>query len=185
MTKEQWLNKNGYSNEGITYCILGDTYSIKDEIKSKGGKYSTLLGWHIDHKIELSDKFTFKEVHFEQLYDWSEEYEAAYQHQDINEVVAKILAPVTAKNYQYFGIVGQRNYDIPVKFLLMKTFQSQFGMTNIYTFLTINNLSKIIWFTTKDLDLKEGDEVQLTGTVKDHRIYKGENTTIMNRCIIK
>jgi hypothetical protein len=30
-----------------------------------------------------------------------------------------------------------------------------------------------------------GDEIFLTGTVKEHKIYKGVKQTILSRCIIK
>ena len=36
-----------------------------------------------------------------------------------------------------------------------------------------------------DAEIKEGDEITLTGTVKDHTEYNGILQTVLSRCIVK
>jgi hypothetical protein len=46
----------------------------------------------------------------------------------------------------------------------------------------------LTWFCSGkgiDPDIEVGDEVLLTGTVKDHKEYNGVKQTYLNRCIVK
>lgn len=44
MTKELWLEKNGFGADGLTWCVFGDdTYAIKEQLKELGCKFSPLL----------------------------------------------------------------------------------------------------------------------------------------------
>lgn len=45
--------------------------------------------------------------------------------------------------------------------------------------------NKLVWRTGKGLDLEEGQQVTLTGTVKEHSEYKGEKQTMLLRCKVK
>ena len=46
--KENCINKEDNS----TYCYIGNTYSIKTELKEKGARYDEYLGWHSIEPIE-------------------------------------------------------------------------------------------------------------------------------------
>jgi hypothetical protein len=46
------------------------------------------------------------------------------------------------------------------------------------------NGNVFVWFSSKWVDLKAGDEVQISGTVKGFNEYNGEKQTIMTRCKI-
>lgn len=186
MTKQEFFEKNGFSTDGITYCIVGEnTFSIKDTLKEVGCKYSPLLKWHIDHKINLPAGFKLVTVNFEKIYAWNDESGGYLQLSGAKSFIDELLRPTPAQNYEYMGVIGVREYEVPVTFVHGHSFNSQYGYTNIYVFITLDKNYKIIWFTEKELNLKEGQKLFLTGTVKDHRVYQGENTTIMNRCIIK
>lgn len=53
----------------------------------------------------------------------------------------------------------------------------------IHTFKVGDNVA--VWNTTSYngiYDLEEGDKVKLTGTIKEHKEYKGEKQTILIRC---
>lgn len=57
MTKELWLEKNGFNTETeVTYVIWGDdTYAIKDWLKEQGCKFNPVLKWHAPEPIELPE----------------------------------------------------------------------------------------------------------------------------------
>ena len=68
MTKAEWLEKNGFSADGLTYCIFGDdTYSIKEKLKQLGCRFSPLLKWHSPEPLDLPAgygmiSFTFDDI---------------------------------------------------------------------------------------------------------------------------
>lgn len=191
MTKQEFLKANGFSTDEITYCIINpitnNTFQFKDYLKSLGCIYSPLLKWHINKNIDnLIQPLKIVPIKFEQLYRWDETYHAAFQLDGIENLVSTLLAPAAANVYKYYGNIGQRYYDIKVKYQDNKSFVNQYGQyTFLYTFITLDNEYKIIWFVREEKQFKFNQELLLTGTVKDHRIYKGEKTTIVNRCIIK
>ena len=40
LTKEEWLELNGFDVNGLTFCVFGDdTYSIKNWLKEQGCKF--------------------------------------------------------------------------------------------------------------------------------------------------
>lgn len=49
--KAESLSKNGFSPDGRTWVFIGETYSIKDTLKSLGARFCPELGWHIDHPV--------------------------------------------------------------------------------------------------------------------------------------
>ena len=58
-----------------------------------------------------------------------------------------------------------------------------FEYVYLHTFKDENG-NKIIWKTTRGIELDEGLPVKISGTIKEHSEYKGEKQTIIQRCKI-
>lgn len=182
MDKNEWLEQNGFNSSEVTYCIYGDTYPYKNYFKEQGCKYSPLLKWHINKKIQVPNSCKIIEINFNKLYQWSEELQKPLQFENAAAWLQSVLIGTSA--YQFLGEIGQRKYDLTVEYKSSNNFISKSGQfTYIHTFET--DINKIIWFTTKELKLELNAKVLLTGTIVQHQNYKGDNTTVMNRCIIK
>lgn len=41
-----FFEREGFSKDGKTYIVLGDTYAIREDLKAAGAKFSYNLGWH-------------------------------------------------------------------------------------------------------------------------------------------
>lgn len=54
----------------------------------------------------------------------------------------------------------------------------------IHTFVDENG-NKLVWMTGKGIEFDEGQQVRITGTVKEHSEYKGEKQTSLSRCKIQ
>ena len=181
MNKKQWLKENGFNSDEITYCITGDTYKNKEYLKQQGCKYSSLLKWHNENKISLPKDCRIIAIRFNDIYKWNETLNKPLLFKDASNTISRALSPI---KYEFLGTIGQRIYNILVKYKYSSNFISRFGQfTYIHTFETENN--KIIWFTTKNLELNVNTKVLMTGTIVQHQNYKGDNTTVVNRCIIK
>ena len=97
----------------------------------------------------------------------------------------------------YIGEIGKR---ITVTVTLKKSFEymdykfSYYGTTHyIHNFVDTDG-NTIVWKTTSMMDYRENDEckfvtegstVELTGTVKDHSMYKDTEQTVLTRCKFK
>ena len=83
----------------------------------------------------------------------------------------------------HLGEVGERLKDLNVVVSNVRQFDGYYGTTTVYSFEDENG-NKITWFSSKDKDIKVGDKIVLTGTVKKLDSYQGDNITILTRCKI-
>lgn len=175
--KSEWLEKNEFNEDGDTYIITGDSYSIRNELKHAGWKFDTVLMWHKANpagyedrviKVNVNDIFTFtawgKGVYKEGAYD------------KIQKLLKENTEPSTS---EWFGEVGEKLEGIPVKVIGKGGFEGRWGYTNIIKFDCDGN--KLTWFTTSAFPAEEGDEVEINATVKSHDTYNDEKVTILTR----
>ena len=72
----EFFKKNGFNPEGKTYVVLGDTYSIKDELKAQGAKWDNLSRhWHMPTPPEGHDYLELSvddmyDANYAGVYDW-------------------------------------------------------------------------------------------------------------------
>lgn len=167
----------GLNEEGIAYVVLGDTYSIKEELKAEGAKFNYFLGWHFSE--EPKDR-PFVKVSIEQIAEknslgfWVDGFVA--------DIVDKLKAEAS-KNpdevpSEYIGEEGDK---IEIELALNKVggFNGTYGYTYVYCFKAGNNV--VVWKTQKGLNLKEGGTVKVKATIKEHSEYDGVKQTVITR----
>lgn len=184
--KREWMEKNGFDEDGLTWCVFGDdTFAIKDALKEMGCKFNPMLKWHGPKALELPDGFGMVPIAFDDILTWDMYSKTADYKEDAEEKIEKVLkqaaGPSTTEYYE--GEVGDRVRNITAVFKSVRGFDSRFGWTNIYTFDSGNNC--LVWFTTKTLDFEKGQTVDFTGTIKAFEEFRGVKTTQFTRCIIK
>ena len=81
----------------------------------------------------------------------------------------------------YFGNIGDK-VDLQLKLIAARGFNTQFGWTNVYTFVNENG-NQFVWFTGKDYEVSD-IPMNVKGTIKDHSEYDGIKQTILTRCKI-
>ena len=179
------LEKLGMNAEGKTWVVMGNTFEIKDELKEKGAKYSNRFGWHFDHE---DNGYSCVEVSIEEIAEKTDEwvwdlYEEYFIIQLIKE---KKNANATKTASEYVGNVGDKVEKV-LTFKQEFTFETHFtyyGELNfIYKFADENG-NTFTWKTGKSLDLEEGKEYTVKGTIKEHSEYKGDKQTVLTRCKI-
>lgn len=186
MTKVEWMEKNGFSPEGLTYIVYGDnTYSIKNHLKELGYKFNSLLKWHAPEPIALNlEDFGTICVSFDEVAEWYEEEGCAYYKDGAKDLIDKKIALVQGPSLsEYVGEVGERLRNLTAIYKSSRGFVGKYGWTNIHTFQIGENI--LVWFTAKECQLERGEIVDLTGTVKKHEEFRGVKTTQLSRCIIK
>ena len=185
MTREMWLEKNGFSADGFTYSVFGDdTYSIKEHLKELGCKFSPLLKWHSPQPLDLPVGYGMICFSFEDIYEWDESNQTAYFYESAKAKIERAFKEAEGPSLsEYVGEVGQRLRNMTAIFKSTRGFSGAYGWTNIHTFEVGDDV--LVWFTAKDLDLEKGQAVDLTGTVKKHEEFRGVKTTQLSRCIVK
>ena len=182
ITKTEWLEANGFSEYGVTYLVLGNSYPIKDELKEAGFKFSTLLRWHCGNcDFELPESCHYKELQYEDIFIWSEEDNVTFMKEGAREKIEEIFNPKVEYHSDYVGEIGERLRNVKVSIRTIGGFDSAYGYKWVYTFEDESG-NLFTWFTTVQQAVSCDDIVSLTGTIKAHVKYKGARTTQLTRC---
>lgn len=97
---------------------------------------------------------------------------------------------------QYVGADGERIKGLKVRFTGNAMFESSYGWETKTIYIhhfRDENENLLIWKTESHLGkyddgrwipVEEGDMIELTGTVKEHNVYRNEKQTVLTRCKI-
>lgn len=178
---DRWLKFNGFNEDGETYLIFGNTYPIKDELKTAGCKFSKELKWHGPAAVEVPEDCYIEKIHWSDVYDWNE----ATTEMKFSEEGENFLNGVFSKNTtgMFIGEIDERLRNMNAVFEYVAPYSSSYGDANIYHFNVDG--AQLVWLTSVYKDLEEGETYNLSGTVKDHKVYGNVKTTYLNRCTIK
>jgi ribosomal protein S18 len=61
------------------------------------------------------------------------------------------------------------------------SYETQYGTTWIHKFIDNNN-NTYVWKTNNYLNVDQGNNIKIKGTIKDHNEYREEKQTILTRC---
>lgn len=180
--KRSFLIKMGYDPENpFVYIVFGEnTFSIKDTLKEMGAHFTRETNWYFTHTVDLPDSYSLVAIPFDEIFEWIPLTEKAVMRED---AATAIFNHTPHSNSEYIGEIKERIRDLEVTLKNIYVTQGYYGTTYIYTFKNGENI--LVWMTTADKDIKEGETLILTGTVKSHDLYKGEKQTKVTRCIIK
>ena len=184
LSKKEWLELNGFSQYEVTYLVLGNSYSIKDELKENGFKFSPLLRWHSDNcDFQLPDNCKYYELHYDELFVWDENTQTTFLKEGARDRIELIFNPISETNSEYVGEIGERLHKIPMKIRNIGGFDSAYGYKWVYTFEDENG-NVYSWFTPSQQAVTIGMECHVSGTIKAHVEYKRVPTTQLSRCNI-
>jgi hypothetical protein len=182
MTKGKWLEENGFSIQGITYIVMGNSFAIKEELKENKFKFSPLLLWHGPHdKYILPSDCTYLKLYYDDYFYWDGEEGVSYLQEGAREKLDAIFNPLRESKSEHIGTVGDKIEDLYCEVVATGGYQSAYGYKWIYTFRDENE-NEYSWFTTVNKALTKGMWVILSGSIKEHSNYKGVKTTVLTRC---
>lgn len=172
--KAAWPERNGFK-DGRTWVILGDTYSIKEELKEAGCKFAGGLGWHcVPGSVE---GYEVVEIEIDEVAD---ETEWGYEWKEEKEIKAAVRAkmPKPESTSTFQGEIGQR-ITRSLKVIRVVDVSGRYS-SSMYV-MEDEGGNVYIWFTSA-VDWEAGSSHVVTGTIKDHKEYNGIAQTILTRC---
>lgn len=177
----KWLEDHGFSAEGRTFVVTGESYSIKDELKAVGFRYDPVLKWH---KAEPVEEYASRlvEVQFDQVCDmapWGEGHFKA----EASAFISKLTQQEEEINTisQWIGLPGDIVKDRVVQLIKKRSYNGRYGMSNVITFQD-KDKNLFTWFTSTNPAFVVGDELKIVSArIKDHNEYRGERSTVITR----
>lgn len=176
----EWLRRNGFNEEGNTYIVIGETYSIKEELKEAGFRFDSVFMWH-QNQVPAGYEDRVVCFHYSSLVEFSAWGEGHYLDGARKKVQDAVNLPEAAPASEW--LEGDKFDNLVVTFTKKNGFAGKFGWTNIFTFQTEND-NVLVWFTATEPDIKLGDNLFLSGKIKDRTEYKGLKQTVVTRCRI-
>lgn len=183
INKKETAEKLGFNPETLlTYIPVGNTYAIKDTLKSSGYKYHPVLGWH---GPTPSVNVNHISISFDKLYEWYPLTKYAELRPEAESLVQTTVQETFPPLGEYVGEIGKRFYNYNVRFVEARSVCED--TCTLYKFITANDKSILLWITSSIPKVKPepGNMYHLTATVKTHEISNGEKITKINRAIIK
>ena len=185
--KKALLAELGYDPENPLIWLVGggSTYEIKDQLKELGCKFNPAFGWYSTQPVDVPAGYGMTNIKFEDAYTWfplSKRFDLNPNAKDIADAAKATLEPES--HSEYLGEIKERLRGMQVRLTAIRQFDGYYGTSTMYVFQKEEDV--LVWYTSScKYDLEIGDQVLLTGTVKDHKPYKNIKQTILSRCIIK
>ena len=183
------LEKLGFDPENPQVYMIegGNSYEIKDELKSQGFKFKPELGWYCAQLKEVPAPFFLVPIAFDEVFEWRPIPKTFMLKEDAAAKVKDVkIAALPESPSDFIGEIKERLRNLEVSLISQKDVESYYGISILYTFKSGENV--LTWFCSgKGLpqDIHIGDTFLLTGTVKDHKEYNEIKQTHLSRCIIK
>ena len=187
---KSFAEMKGFNADLITYAVVGpDTFSIKDELKAAGFKFTQPMGWHSPKKLAVPEGYSLYPLKFNECFD--EDYMPIDKVKWKLKRIGKGEPAEEEPKYpdsRFVGEIGERLRNLPAHLISTKQCKpSMYGTSTCCVFESGGNIFQ--WFTTSSAfeDYEINDSILLTGTVKDHsdKYYGGSEVTTLSRCILK
>ena len=182
--RDEKLAALGFGVEDGTYVIyrvVGETYSIKDELKALGCKFRPVIGWYTSHALEGHETQRMEEsqVLTDSVFiEWKTKAE-------IEPLLLENTRAQEASPSQHIGKIGER---LELELHIDRKFESSFyvhegpwGCRDSYMYL-MHDAAGNIFKWSSGCSYEEGEDVHFKATVKDHVEYKGIPQTVLTRC---
>ena len=170
----------GFGDEGFITIYFGNTYDNLDWFRNEPNcRYHKLFGWYTpsteDVPTELPEGVKSGKIFWDNVKDSNDR---------VDETAAK--KAVEALAYEpsesvFVGEIGERKtFELTIKRTLEVS--TSFGLSIMHIMEDADG-NVFIW-TTASKCLDKGETYKLKGTIKDHRIYKNVQQTVLTRCSI-
>jgi hypothetical protein len=183
-TKADWLERNGFNKDQNTYIVIGETYSIKSQLKADGFIYNPILKWHRSNPDGYEDKVI--KINIAEVASFVSWGVGTYYPEAQSYIENKLAEAASGSSQDWVAAQGDKISDTLVTLISRSSFINKWGKnTFIYNFKDKNNY-RYTYFTNKILpqDINETLIIH-SAIVKEQSNYKGIKSVIISNMKIK
>lgn len=169
----------GFGEKGYVVAFKGDTYSHKDYLKSAGARYTRWFGWTFPSEEDMPADFPTELVPVRLYWEgMCRNNEWLANDDEIKEYVeSQMYEP---SDSEFVGEIGER-LDLYISIEKIIPLNNEYGHSTL--FVMIDDCGNVYnWITASAKTWKVGEEKHIRGTVKQHKTYKNDKTTVLTRC---
>ena len=158
------------------WIFKGDTYAELEWFRKSPCRYAEYWGWYLPAAIAIPEDLP-EGITPVQL-DWSVvgEGTSLKNTQEVQSAISDILYE---EQGEWVGKIGEK-VDIFVEVENAYSYEGNYGLTTIHTLRGEDG--NIYMWSTSAKHWEVGDSYHITGTIKDHKTYKGIKQTWLTRC---
>lgn len=170
------LERSGFADV-FAYAIIGDTFSIKEDLKAHGAKFTYTLLWVSPTEPTWLPSDRYVKISASDVFEYEDLF---LTYKDSASAFIQSLQPTIGN---YIGAVGSRiTLQVTIERVVEMEVRYGFYPSTVYMHIMKNaDGSTVIW-KTQTVRMEEGSEHLLIGTVKEHSEYNGVKQTILTRC---
>ena len=165
--------------KGYITIFKGDTYAEIDWFRASIARYTRWWGWYIisteEVPADLPEGIEPIRLPWESV---GQENGELKSEQSIKEAVEALIYEASDSEYQ--GAIGER-LDLYLTVERTIELDGSYGRSTMH--LMRDDCDNLYVWTTASKSWAPGSEHHIRGTVKDHRTYKNEKQTVLNRCM--
>ena len=171
----------GFGDAGFIWIFSGNTYENLEWFKASPMKYCRTWGWYLPSSEEIPEPLPANVTPIKLPWDMVKKDETSLLDEAELKTIADSLIYPIDENGEFVGEIGDR---ITFNATLDRAIplENYYGHSFMYIFNDTDG--HIYVWTTAAAVLTEGETYGITGTVKDHKIYRGQYQTILTRCKI-
>lgn len=192
----EYFKKMGLASDGSFWVVMGDSFSIKEELKAKGAHFNHEIGWYFAEKVEgydlehvdLDTVRTVRGINCRALYQDADGTVRLSGDGEMYMLLSVLRTDYKATHdtSKYYGEPKQRiTRTVKVKEIYaFETNYTYYGETS-YLYLFEDSENHVFTWKTSvgfGVDLENGTEITIKGTIKEHKEYKGTRQTVLTRC---
>ena len=164
--------------KGYITIFKGDTYANLEWFQGSIARYCKWWGWYIVSTDEIPQDIPEGIVPVQLAWELvGTEQGCLKPDEDVKTGVESVL--YESSNSEFIGNVGER-LTLTLKVIAAHQKDGAYGLSTIH-YLEDDNGNRYLWNTSAK-SWNPGEQYELKGTVKDHKIIKNVKTTILTRC---
>lgn len=171
------LINHGFAGE-YAYAVIGDTYSIKDDLKAHGAKFSYEMLWVCPEEPTWLPTDRYVRICATDVFDFVDDMIL------VKDTARDFIDSLQPKSGKHLGSVGSR-ITVAVTVTKVLTFTAEYMKgwpTTSYKYIMRTPEGDVVTWTTQSVYWNEGYECTLVGTVKEHTEYNSVRQTVLTRC---
>ena len=170
-------DKLGFVNGYIT-IFKGSTYPHKEWLKEQGARFTKLFNWSFASNVEWDEDELPEGLEPLQIpWEAVSENDRLLPESKVRDYINSLM--YEPSNSEYVGAIGDRIEEV-LTVTRAITLDGYYGTSTMHIMEDVDG-NVFVW-TTASKSFPEGKVVNLRGTIKDHREYKGTKQTILTRC---
>ena len=171
----------GFGDEGFITIFKGNTYEDKEYFKESKARYTRMWGWYFISTDVIPDDLPEDVEPIRLPWNLVGNEDGTLKNEDsVTAAVESLIYEPDISEYQ--GNVGDR-LDLVLTVESTVSLEGYYGPSTLYTMRDYDG-NCYVWITAAK-SWEEGTEHHISGTVKDHKTYKGIKQTILTRCLEK